>query len=113
MNFKNSVNSPNFLLVLTTTSTVKEAEDLARRIVEEKLAACVQVLPKIKSFYFWDNEVRNDGEFLLLIKTLPAKFDDLEKFIQAHHSYDVPEIVALEASKVAENYFNWMKDYLD
>lgn len=101
------------LIVLTTTPNEEEAENLARIIVEAKLAACVQVLPQIKSFYFWENAVQTDSEHLLLIKTVPEKYDELEKFIQTNHSYDVPEIVALSAEKVSENYFKWLKDYLN
>ncbi len=101
------------IIVLITTPNVEEAEDLARKIVEEKLAACVQVLPPIKSFYFWEGQVQNDSEHLLLIKTLSEKFTEVEKFIQAHHSYDVPEIIALESSKISGKYLDWMKNYLD
>ena len=101
------------IIVLTTTPNVEEAENLARKIVEEKLAACVQILPTIKSFYFWEGKVQKESENLLLIKTLSTKFSDLEKFIQAHHSYDVPEIVALESNEVSEKYLDWMKNYLD
>ena len=100
------------LIILTTTPNIDEAESLARKIVEAKLAACVQVLPQMKSFYFWKGEVQKDDEHLLLIKTLDEKFDELEKFIQTNHSYEVPEIVALSAEKVSESYLNWMKDYL-
>lgn len=100
------------LVVLTTAPNTEEAESLARKIVEARLAACVQVLPPMKSFYFWENEVQADSEHLLLIKTLPEKFDALEDFIRANHSYSVPEIVALPAEKVSENYLGWMKDYL-
>jgi periplasmic divalent cation tolerance protein len=100
------------IIVLTTTPNIEEAESLARKIVEAKLAACVQVLPQMKSFYFWEGAVQQDSEYLLLIKTLIEKFDELEKFIQSNHSYDVPEIVALSAEKVSESYFRWLKDYL-
>jgi len=100
------------LVVLTTTPNMEEAEALARKIVEARLAACVQVLPPMKSFYFWENEIQVDSEHLLLIKTLPEKFDELKDFIEAHHSYSVPEIVALSAEKVSESYLGWMKDYL-
>lgn len=95
------------LIVLTTTPNNEEAENLAKEIVEAKLAACVQILPQMKSFYIWEGKVQNDAENLLLIKTLPEKYDELEKFIQTNHSYKVPEIVALEAEKVSESYFNW------
>ncbi len=100
------------IVVLTTTPDIEEAKTLAQKIITEKLAACVQVLPKMKSFYFWENAVRTESEHLLLIKTLPAKFSELEKFIQANHSYDVPEIVALQSSEVAESYLGWITDYL-
>jgi periplasmic divalent cation tolerance protein len=101
------------LIVLTTTPNVDEAEDLAKKIIEAKLAACVQILPTMKSFYFWEDAVQTDSENLLLIKTLPEKYDDLEKFIQANHSYDEPEIIALAAEKVSSTYLKWMKSYLD
>ncbi len=61
------------LIVLTTTPNIEEAEALARKIVESKLAACVQILPQMKSFYFWENEIQKDSENLLLIKTLARK----------------------------------------
>jgi periplasmic divalent cation tolerance protein len=100
------------LIVLTTTPNLIEAESLAEKIVAGRLAACVQILPEMKSFYFWEGAVRNEPEHLLLIKTLPEKFDELEKFIKINHSYDVPEIVAIPAEKVSENYLDWIKNYL-
>ncbi len=96
-------------VVLTTTPNLEEAETLARKIIAEKLAACVQILPAMKSVYFWKDAVQSDEENLLLIKTLPEKFADLEKFIQSNHSYDTPEIVAFRAAEVSESYLGWMK----
>lgn len=101
------------LVVLTTVAETQEAETLARKIVESKLAACVQILPPMKSVYFWENEIQTDSEHLLLIKTLGDKFDALKAFIQTNHSYETPEIIALEASAVAETYLGWMKNYLE
>jgi periplasmic divalent cation tolerance protein len=101
------------LVVLTTAPNTEEAENLARKIVEARLAACVQVLPQMKSFYFWEGAIQLDAEHLLLIKTLPEKFDELRDFIQSNHSYSVPEIVALAAEKVSDSYFKWLKAYLD
>ena len=101
------------IIVLTTTPNAEEAERMARKIVEARLAACVQVLPPVKSFYFWEGAVQADSEHLLLIKTLPGKYDELEEFIRSNHSYSVPEIVALSAEKVSEDYFDWLKKYLD
>lgn len=100
------------LIVLTTTPNTEEAENLAQKIVEAKLAACVQIMPQIKSFYIWEGKVQNEAEHLLLIKTLPEKYDDLEKFIHTNHSYEVPEIIALKAEKVSESYLNWAVESL-
>jgi len=103
----------NFMyIVLTTTPNAEEAETLAQKIVVEKLAACVQILPQLKSFYFWEGKIQTGSEHLLLIKSLPEKFDELEKFIRANHSYETPEIVALSAAAVSESYLDWMKNYL-
>jgi len=101
------------IIVLTTTPNIEEAESLAQKLVEAKLAACVQILPQMKSFYLWEGEVQNDAEYLLLIKTLPEKFSILESFINGNHSYEVPEIVAISAEKVSKNYLNWMVESLE
>lgn len=99
-------------VVLTTAPTIEEAESLAEKIVAARLAACVQVLPQMTSVYFWENAVQKDAEHLLLIKTLPEKFDELQEFIQSNHSYQVPEIVALPAERISESYLNWIKKYV-
>ncbi len=99
-------------VVLATTPSESEADTLARKIVAEKLGACVQILPPMKSIYFWNGAIQTDAEHLLLIKTLPEKFADLEKFIKANHSYETPEIVALRAADASENYLAWLKNFL-
>jgi periplasmic divalent cation tolerance protein len=101
------------LVVFTTTPDIWEAESLAEKIVNEKLAACVQILPQMTSYYFWEGKVQKEGEHLLLIKTLRKKYDELENFILANHSYDVPEIVALDAERISDSYFAWMKEYIN
>ncbi len=100
------------IIAFTTTPNLIEAEILARRIVEEKLAACVQILPQIQSFYIWKDQLQNDSEYLLLIKTLVEKYDELEKFIQANHSYETPEVIAIKADRVSEHYLSWMNESL-
>jgi periplasmic divalent cation tolerance protein len=97
---------------MTTAPDKAEAEKLAGSIIEEKLAACVQILPQMTSVYFWDGKVKNEPEHLLLIKTLEERFDELSEFIRANHSYEVPEIVAIEAENVSEAYLNWLSKYV-
>ncbi len=99
------------LVVLTTTPDADEAESLARRIIEAKLAVCVQILPGVTSFYYWKDAVQKHAEFLLLIKTLAENYPDLEEFIRSNHSYEVPEIVAIRAQNVSDNYLMWIRDY--
>jgi periplasmic divalent cation tolerance protein len=101
------------LIVLTTAPNEDQAGELADAIVRAKLAACVQVLPPMTSFYWWGDDMQKEKEHLLLIKTLPEKYDDLESFIRDNHSYEVPEIVALDSERVSEAYLAWMKDYLE
>lgn len=100
------------LIVFTAAPNGQEAENLAEKIVEAKLAACVQILPQMKSFYFWQDSLQKEHEHLLLIKTLEQKYEALEKFILSNHSYDVPEIVAVKTEKMSESYLTWMKNYL-
>lgn len=100
------------LIVLVTTPNEAEAESLAARIVEARLAACVQILPRMTSVYVWEGKLQKDAEHLLLIKTLPEKYDELEAFIIANHSYDVPEIVAIDAERVSGPYLAWLNGVL-
>lgn len=93
---------------MTTCPAQEAAEALAEQIVEARLAACVQILPQMTSIYWWEGEVQKEAEFLLLIKTLPEKWDELRGFITAHHSYTVPEIVAISAAEVGEPYAKWL-----
>jgi periplasmic divalent cation tolerance protein len=98
------------LIVFTTVSRAEEAEALARKIVEEKLAGCVQILPQMTSVYVWKGKVERENEHLLLIKTTNERYSELEEFITANHRYTVPEIVAVEASHVAEPYRKWLEE---
>ena len=100
------------LIVLTTTPNLNEAESLAEAIVTARLAACVQIMPQMTSIYMWEGKLQKEGEHLLLIKTLPEKYEELEAFITANHSYDVPEIVAIDAEKASNKYVGWMRGVL-
>src|ERR1044072_963081 len=83
------------VVVMMTAPSSEEAERIAEMLVKKKLAACVQVLPEMKSIYFWKGEVQRDNERLLLAKTTRANFEALEREVRAIHSYETPEIVAL------------------
>lgn len=66
---------------------------LIRKLVNERLVACVNILPAIRSIYRWEGKVENDGESLMVVKTSAAKSDDVIAFVKANHPYDVPEVI--------------------
>lgn len=98
----------NVLVVITTLPNFIEAEFLAGKIVTRKLAACVQILPQMTSVYVWEGKLQKEGECLLLMKTTNEMYDELEAFIVANHSYDIPEVAAIEAERVSDAYKKWL-----
>jgi periplasmic divalent cation tolerance protein len=96
------------MIVLTTTPTIDEAEALATSIVELRLAACVQIIPGVTSVYEWEGSVQKEKEFVLLIKTLEIKWDELREFIEDEHSYSVPEILSIGTEEVSTKYQEWI-----
>jgi periplasmic divalent cation tolerance protein len=100
------------VVVLMTAASREEADRIAEMLVSKSLAACVQILPEIKSIYRWQGEVMREMEILLLAKTTKDRFDDLVSSVTAIHSYETPEIIALPISAAAEPYLKWLLDSL-
>lgn len=90
----------------------KAAKKIARKLVEEHLCACVNILPKMRSFYIYEGEFCEDEELLLLIKTDEAHYSAVEKWILSLHPYEIPEIIALPVLQGAKKYVNWAKKAL-
>jgi periplasmic divalent cation tolerance protein len=98
------------LLIFSSCTDEQEAKRLARTLVEEKLAACVNVIRGVESVYRWENNVEAATECLLVIKTVPERLDALVERLQAVHSYEVPEIIAMPIVGGADKYLAWLKE---
>lgn len=98
----------DFIAVLVTASSQKEADDIAADLVRSMLAACVNVIPGVTSIYRWKGELQRDPEWLLVIKSRRDVFDTLVERVHALHSYDVPEIIALPLTCGSEAYLRWL-----
>ena len=98
------------VLVLTTVAATTDAAALARTLVDERLAACVNVLPEMQSFYRWKGAVEADAERQLVIKTTAERIVDLEQRIRALHPYELPEFLVITASGGTEGYLGWLRE---
>lgn len=97
----------DYCVIVTTCPDQQEASELARKLVEQQLAACVQLLA-INSVYSWEGRVESGPEVLLLIKSRTSRYADVETFIQANHSYSVPEILRLPIADGSAGYLQWL-----
>ena len=98
------------LLVLTTAGSDAEARKIAQTLVERKLAACVNIVPRIHSVYRWEGKVEDAEEYLLLIKTSKSREEQVGAAIRELHSYDLPECVAIAIESGSAEYLKWLGD---
>ena len=97
-----------FIVVVTTVGTRAEARAMARTLVEQQLAACVQIA-EIESFYGWDGEIRDDAEFRLWIKAAGGRYGEVEAAIRGLHPYELPAIYALPVVDIFAPYAEWVE----
>jgi periplasmic divalent cation tolerance protein len=101
-----------FSIVFTTVKNRAEAKRIAERLVSEKLAACVSMIPNVSSVYKWRGEVERAKEIMLVVKTSSEKLDQLIRRIRELHSYEVPEILALQVERGSPEYLKWLEESL-
>lgn len=97
-----------FSVVSVTASNQKEAESLSQSLLDSKLCACVQIVPKITSMYWWKGEIKKEEECLLIIKTHQSKIRDIIQNIEQNHPYDVPEVLEVKPGLGSSAYLDWI-----
>ncbi len=98
-----------FTAVLVTAGSMEEAEKIAGKLLDEKKAACVNIIPGVKSFFRWENKKESGEEVLMIVKSRVEILDEVIEVVKTNHSYDVPEIIALPIAGGDENYLKWME----
>jgi periplasmic divalent cation tolerance protein len=100
------------IVVLSTCTSAEEGERIARSLVEKRLAACVNLVPGVRSIYRWKGAIEDSPEALLVIKSSRALFEELRAEIEKLHSYEMPEVIAMQIVDGAEAYLDWMSQAL-
>lgn len=103
----------DFLMVICNCPDHQVAEQMAATLVDEKLAACINIMPEMKSVYRWQGQVESDLEVQVQIKTTAALYDKLQQRISALHPYEVPEIIALPILRGSPSYMQWITENTD
>ena len=101
------------IVVYSTCSSAEEAKKLASHLVEQRLAACVNVFCGVDSFYRWKGKVEQEAEVLLIIKTRRGLFERLRNEWERLHTYEIPELIAVPIVEGSLNYLNWMESELE
>jgi periplasmic divalent cation tolerance protein len=100
------------IVVFSTCGSQEEAERLARMLLDQHLAACVNVISPVRSFYRWKGAIESTSEWLLAIKTSRERFDRVRATLESAHSYELPEVLALPVVDGSPNYLAWMESEL-
>ena len=98
------------IVVLVTCGSEEQAANIANSLVEEGLAACVNIISPVRSIYRWEGKIWDEKEWVLIIKTQKKRFEELEKKVKSLHSYSVPEIIALPIVEGSESYLEWLEE---
>ena len=99
--------------MLTTAGSQAEAERLAQILLKKKVAACINLVPRAESWYWWKGKVETSHEILLLIKTSSPHLNALTRLVKAQHSYQVPELIALDLFWIEKDYLKWLRESME
>ena len=99
---------PDYITVFVTAPTIEEGRKIGQVLVNQKLAACANILPGIVSIFSWEGETCEENEVLLIIKTRADLFDELSSVVRKEHSYDLPEVIAVPIAAGEDGYLRWI-----
>jgi len=102
----------SYYIFLVTVPTIEEGKKIAKNLVENKIAACVNIVQNVYSIYRWQEKVEEDNEHLLLIKTTEEKSNLVIQKINEIHSYKIPECIAFKIEKGSDKYLRWLRDVI-
>jgi len=100
------------VVIYVTSGSLEEGEKIAQSLVEKHLAACVNIIPQVRSYYRWEGKIENEAEFLLMVKTSRGLFADVQAEVERLHSYQVPEVICLPIIDGSPNYLAWLGESL-
>ncbi|MHA2007143.1 MAG: divalent-cation tolerance protein CutA [Promethearchaeota archaeon] len=103
----------SYYIFLVTVPNIDEGQTIAKNLVENKLAACVNIIKDVISIYRWKGFVQEDNEYLLIIKTTEEKSNAVIQKINEIHSYEIPECIGFKVKKGSNNYLNWIKNVVE
>ncbi len=102
----------SYIIIMVTTASKQEAENIAQKLLEEKLIACANIIGPVSSHFHWSGKIEQAEEYLLLMKSNQDLFNDVAAEVKALHSYEVPEILALPIFKGSKGYLDWLRSSL-
>lgn len=100
--------SNDFAVILITTSQDEESQLIARALLEQKIAACINIIPQISSLFWWKRKIEQERESMLVVKTRIKLIDEVVRLVKEVHSYEVPEIIALPVVGGNHDYLEWI-----
>jgi periplasmic divalent cation tolerance protein len=101
------------VLVLTTVGSESEARKIARTLVERHLAACANIIPRVRSVYRWKGEIEESEEYLVMIKTAKGREEEVRNAIRELHSYELPECISIPIESGSAEYLKWISDSIE
>ena len=101
-----------YSIVYITTSGISESKKIAKHLLKDKLACCINIIPSVESIYLWEGKIEEDSESIMLVKTKSVLVDEVIKRVEHVHSYETPCILEITVNKGSDNYLEWMETEL-